>query len=142
MPSIALRLRANRFLADRFSRKIASQVLARPIVSFTFDDFPRSALMVAGKLLIDHGVRGTFYASIGLMGRTTEVGEIFEPSDLIGLVASGHELACHTFDHAACDRLNYSEILNTCEKNRRIVAEMASGYRLRNFAFPFGGHID
>jgi peptidoglycan/xylan/chitin deacetylase (PgdA/CDA1 family) len=138
MPSIALRLRTNRFLANRFSRKIASQELARPIVSFTFDDFPRSALMVAGKVLIDHGVRGTYYASMGLMGRTTEVGKLFEPSDLIDLVASGHELACHTFDHTACDRLTYSELLNTCEKNRRMVAEMLSGYRLRNFAFPFG----
>jgi peptidoglycan/xylan/chitin deacetylase (PgdA/CDA1 family) len=138
MPSLALRLRANRFLVDRFSRKIASQKLATPIVSFTFDDFPRSALTVAGKLLIDHGVRGTYYASMGLMGRTTEVGEIFEPSDLIDLVTSGHELACHTFDHTACDRLTYSELLNTCGKNRRMVAEMVGGYQLRNFSFPFG----
>jgi peptidoglycan/xylan/chitin deacetylase (PgdA/CDA1 family) len=42
-----------------------------PMISFTFDDFPRSALHVAGRILEDHGIAGTYYVSLGLMGTLT-----------------------------------------------------------------------
>ena len=72
-----------------------------PVISFTFDDFPRSALMNAGAILRERGLAGTYYASFGLMGRTAPTGEIFTREDLDELIRQGHELACHTFDH--CD---------------------------------------
>src|SRR5687768_7929608 len=70
-----------------------------PLISFTFDDFPRSALDVAGEILKQRGVAGTYYASLGLMNRDSPVGPIFGESDLVRLVGDGHELGSHTFSH-------------------------------------------
>lgn len=129
---------ARKRLARRFSRKLAAQVSPWPIISFTFDDFPRSALTVAGTTLAENGLRGTYYAAMGLMGQQTSVGEIFNAADLRGLVEAGHELACHTFDHLYCLRATGSELQGNCERNRRAVAEALGDYRLRNFSFPSG----
>jgi hypothetical protein len=57
-----------------------------PLISFTFDDFPRSALLAGGAILESFGYRGTFYASMGEMGNDSEVGEIFRPDDLTLLI--------------------------------------------------------
>src|SRR2546422_6309977 len=71
----------------------------RPLVSFTFDDFPRSALRCGGAILKKYGFRGTYYAALGLMGQHAPVGEIFSLQDLRDLLAEGHELGCHTYGH-------------------------------------------
>jgi len=70
-----------------------------PVISFTFDDFPRSALLNAGAILRERGLAGTYYASFGLMGRKTTTGEIFTRDDLGELVQQGPEVTSHTFDH-------------------------------------------
>src|SRR5207249_2808421 len=70
-----------------------------PIVSFTFDDFPRSALLVGGAILKQFGLRGTYYAAFGLIGTTGPSGRIFELEDVQPLLDQGHEIGCHTFDH-------------------------------------------
>jgi peptidoglycan/xylan/chitin deacetylase (PgdA/CDA1 family) len=75
-----------------------------PIVSFSFDDFPRSAVQVAGAILRAHGARGTYYASLGLMGQEGPVGRLFTHADLLQTVADGHELGCHSYAH--CDAWN------------------------------------
>ena len=38
------------------------------VVSFTFDDFPRSAWSNGGAVLEEYDVRGTYYAAMGLAG--------------------------------------------------------------------------
>jgi peptidoglycan/xylan/chitin deacetylase (PgdA/CDA1 family) len=129
---------ARKRIAQRFSRKLAEQVSPSPIVSFTFDDFPRSALAVAGAMLADNGLRGTYYAAMGLLGHRTSMGEIFNAADLRVLVEAGHELSCHTFDHLYCLRSTGSEVQWACDRNRRAVAEILGGYRLRNFSYPSG----
>jgi peptidoglycan/xylan/chitin deacetylase (PgdA/CDA1 family) len=73
----------------------------RPLISFTFDDFPRSALLTGGAILNRYGRAGTYYASLGLVGKQTPSGQIFFPDDLQTLLEQGHELGCHTFSH--CD---------------------------------------
>ena len=75
-----------------------------PLVSFSFDDFPRSAYEAGGAILKSHGFRGTYYAALGLMGTQAPVGEIFSEEDLPNVLADGHELGCHTFGH--CDAWN------------------------------------
>ena len=39
-----------------------------PMVCFTFDDLPKSAVTTGADLLEAHGARGTFYVSGGLVG--------------------------------------------------------------------------
>jgi peptidoglycan/xylan/chitin deacetylase (PgdA/CDA1 family) len=126
-------------IAQRLSCKRVRHVPALPIVSFTFDDFPRSALTVGGAILAEKGLRGTYYTSMGLMGQRSSQGQMYNAEDLQTLVEGGHELACHTFSHLYCPRAERSEVQRECERNRRAVAEALGGYRLRNFSFPSGG---
>jgi peptidoglycan/xylan/chitin deacetylase (PgdA/CDA1 family) len=71
----------------------------RPLISFTFDDFPRSALHVGGETLARFDVAGTYYVSLGMAGSVTETGEQFVLADLPMLLERGHELGCHTYSH-------------------------------------------
>src|SRR2546429_104887 len=48
-----------------FRRQLAVRT-ALPLISFTFDDFPRSAFLDAGSILRRYGALGTYYASLGL----------------------------------------------------------------------------
>src|SRR6188768_4580996 len=87
-----------RRLARWGGRRLCHLRLERPIISFTFDDFPRSALRQAGAILRQHETTGTYYVSIGLMDKETPTGQMFTRDDLNELVEQKHELACHTYD--------------------------------------------
>src|SRR6202035_1848450 len=84
---------------DRFQRTIARSFARRPfaintqtpLISFTFDDFPRSALLTGGAILQSFGLAGTYYASLGLIGKETATGNMFLAEDLKLLVEQGHE---------------------------------------------------
>src|ERR1051326_7690424 len=67
-------------------------------VSFTFDDFPRSALTAGGRILEEYGLRGTYYASLQLAGSVGDLGPMFEREDVLAAHALGPELACHTYN--------------------------------------------
>src|SRR2546422_3297564 len=66
----------------RYRRSVARFLFRRPFeinskipfVSFTFDDFPRSALLTGGAILKHFGLTGTYYASFGLMGKQAPTG--------------------------------------------------------------------
>lgn len=109
-----------------------------PIVSFAFDDFPRSAYTVGGSILRSFGVNGTYYASAGLMNTRNHLGEQFRAEDLHALLAEGHELASHTFSHISARSVSLaafqSDVRNGKEAIRRATGLIPSG----NFAYPFG----
>ena len=81
-------------IQGRYQRTVASFRFRRrfdmhntvPYISFTFDDFPRSALANGGAILRQHGFNGTYYASFGLMGQQNSTGEIFQRADLQELI--------------------------------------------------------
>src|SRR5881394_4086832 len=82
-----------------FGRRSIRLVNQSPLISFTFDDFPRTALHAGGDILEKYGLAGTYYAAFGLMNTEAPVGRIFSEDDLRGVLDRGHELGCHTFDH-------------------------------------------
>jgi peptidoglycan/xylan/chitin deacetylase (PgdA/CDA1 family) len=108
-----------------------------PLISFTFDDFPRSALLVGGEILTRHGFAGTYYVALGLAGRKGRPGQMFETEDLQLLVRQGHELGCHTFGH--CDswqtraRVYESSVL----ENGRMLKEALPGVEFQSFSYPY-----
>jgi peptidoglycan/xylan/chitin deacetylase (PgdA/CDA1 family) len=107
-----------------------------PYISFTFDDFPRSALLAGGAILKRFGLRGTYYASFGLMGKQAPTGHIFLPEDLKELQKEGHELGCHTFGH--CDSWKTDPIVfeNSIIENRRALHELIPGASFSTFSYP------
>jgi len=106
------------------------------VISFTFDDFPRSALIKGGAILRERGFAGTYCASLGLMGKQAPSGEIFRREDLYELVRQGHELACHTFDHCDSWKTDPTDFEDSIERNRQAVAEQMPGLTLRSFSYP------
>jgi peptidoglycan/xylan/chitin deacetylase (PgdA/CDA1 family) len=109
------------------------------LISFCFDDFPRSALHTGGRILLQYGLRGTYYASFGLMGTNAPSGPIFTPDDIHTVIEKGHELGCHTFDHInafnTSPRMYEESILN----NRRALNIAIPGASFRTFAYPYVG---
>jgi peptidoglycan/xylan/chitin deacetylase (PgdA/CDA1 family) len=105
-------LRANNFkkkvLASLLYKSIARLTTNRPLLSFTFDDFPRSSYTNGGTILNNFGFKATYYVSLGLMGKELPVGPAFINEDIEKLMKDGHELGCHTYDHLdAWDTIPY-----------------------------------
>src|SRR3981081_2708835 len=69
--NIGLRIQGRylRIMSFFFSRRLVQLEHRFPVISFTFDDFPQSALNVGGKILERFRLAGTYYASLGLMNR-------------------------------------------------------------------------
>jgi peptidoglycan/xylan/chitin deacetylase (PgdA/CDA1 family) len=109
-----------------------------PIVSFTFDDFPRSALTAGGEILRSHGIRGTYYAAAGMMDTSNHLGEQFRAGDLDKLLRDGHELASHTFSHLSCRSISVERFRRDVERGRRELEKITGQSDSGNFAFPFG----
>jgi peptidoglycan/xylan/chitin deacetylase (PgdA/CDA1 family) len=107
-----------------------------PIVSFTFDDFPRSALLRGGTILREHGFVGTYYASFGLMGTTTPTGDIFSREDLPEFIRQQHELGCHTFDHCGAWDTAPADFEASCLRNRRVAAQELPASKLSSLSYP------
>jgi peptidoglycan/xylan/chitin deacetylase (PgdA/CDA1 family) len=107
-----------------------------PFISFTFDDFPRSALLTGGAILKRFGLTGTYYASFGLMGKQAPTGPIFLPEDLKELQEQGHELGCHTFGHYDSWKTDPSVFEDSIIENRRALNELIPGASFRTFSYP------
>jgi peptidoglycan/xylan/chitin deacetylase (PgdA/CDA1 family) len=111
-----------------------------PIISFTFDDFPRSAYHVAGTILKTYGFRGTYYAALGLMGkRASPVGEIFSLEDLDRVAADGHELGCHTFAHCHSWNTSPKVFEQSIIENEQRLRELLPEASFKTFAYPIAG---
>lgn len=127
-----------------YQRKTASLLFRRPfttksrqhLISFTFDDFPRSALLTGGAILNKYGSSGTYYACLGLMGQEAPTGKMFVARDLATLFDQGHELGCHTFSH--CDSWDTSS--ETFERsiiqNREALQRLIPGAEFQTFSYP------
>lgn len=109
-----------------------------PMVSFTFDDLPRSAVTTAAAMLEAHGVRGTYYVSGSLVGAETSDWEAGDADDVIALHRRGHEIGCHTFSHLrACD-LDEAAMRDEIVRNRAYLRALDPAIRVESFAYPFG----
>jgi len=134
-------------IAARLIRELGGFMATRPatvnwpggVVSFTFDDFPRSAWLNGGPILERHGLRGTYYAAMGFAGGGNHLGPMFETDDLRAAHARGHEIACHTYSHRDCMRATPAEIVAEIERNGAALAQTLDGAWPVDFAYPFGG---
>jgi len=113
--------------------RISSKV---PIVSFTFDDFPHSALSTGGSILEEVGFAGTFYAALGLMDKEAPVGTIFSHDDLRAVTARGHELGCHTFAHCDSWETSPDAFEESVIENQKALQELLPGSSFQTFSYP------
>ncbi len=107
-------------------------------MSFCFDDFPRSALLQGGRILDAVGVRATFYAAMRFLNVSTDFGDGFTVADLESLIANGHELGCHTFDHLDARTTDAGQYEASIERNREAFASLLPDVLVESFAYPYG----
>jgi len=110
-----------------------------PLVSFSFDDFPRSAYLAGGAILEAHGFRGTYYASLGLVGQEAPVGKIFSRDDLVSLYSDGHELGCHTLGHCHAWNTTPGDFEESIIENRRRLSEVLPHALFKTHSYPISG---
>jgi peptidoglycan/xylan/chitin deacetylase (PgdA/CDA1 family) len=103
----------------------------KPIVSLTFDDATADHLE-AGRLLANHGLRGTFYVNSNLIGSEGRLGW----EGVRELTASGHEIGGHTSDHVDLSGAAEDEASAQIVDDRRALWER--GLDPRSFAYPYG----
>lgn len=111
-------------------------------VCFTFDDAYASAMANAPTILERFGVRGSFYAVSGLVGRSSEWdGGLARPlatwEALREAQTRGHEIGNHTRSHPHLDQLSPSaQLAEILEADRELREE---GIRPESFCYPYGG---
>ena len=112
-----------------------------PMVSFTFDDLPKSAATSGADLLETHGARGTFYVSGGLIGGDTRQWPTGDADDVLSLYRRGHEIGCHTFSHRRASDLNVAALANEIMRNRDYLRALDASIETQTFAYPYGLRI-
>jgi peptidoglycan/xylan/chitin deacetylase (PgdA/CDA1 family) len=109
-----------------------------PMVTFTFDDLPKSAVTSGARLLEEFGARGTFYVSGGEVGVDTPDWETGSAADVVDLYRRGHEIGCHTYSHTrACD-VGVGALASEIERNRIWFRKLDPDIGTETFAYPFG----
>ena len=121
--------------------RAASPLTASPkraIVSFSFDDFPKSAAVDGSSIIESVGGRACFYACTGLMGTTTDTGEMFDERNILELVAAGHEIGAHTDDHLDCAIAETNDVLKSINSNINMLQQIGLNTPPKHFAYPYG----
>jgi peptidoglycan/xylan/chitin deacetylase (PgdA/CDA1 family) len=138
LPSSGLIGKLKRQAARRLAKTPMRITLDRPLVSFSFDDFPKSAGEAGAEILERHGWRGTFFASGGFAGGENHLGKLYDIGDLKRLHASGHEIACHTFSHIDVTQTALSDVVAEIDRNRAYLDASGHEAPFETFAFPYG----
>ncbi len=135
-PSLEGKLR--RRLTQLYRRRAATGALTRPMVSFTFDDTPASAVRVGAPILESRGVKGTYFFCAGLAGTSAHMGEYATQEDMVAVARFGHEAACHTYSHLDCGNASDSDVAADLDRNAKTLADWGVEKNLKTFAYPFG----
>jgi peptidoglycan/xylan/chitin deacetylase (PgdA/CDA1 family) len=133
--------KVRRRLTQWRASKPAQLAFAEPILSITFDDFPASAAQEGARILESRGARGTYYASAGMSETNGPSGVNFSPADIQRLVAVGHEIGCHSYEHRDAARRDVFTTLEDLAKNRDALMRMGAPSP-RAHAYPYGETTD
>jgi len=109
-----------------------------PIVTFSFDDFPKSALTNGASIIERYGGRATYYVAMGLMDQENNLGEQFHAADLVSLIERGHEVANHTFSHCSAQQTPFQLFKRDVYRCEQALRESIAGAPSNNFAYPYG----
>lgn len=127
-----------RHVLCRLHRRIVALGELGPIVTFTFDDFPQSALTVGGNIIEAFGGRSTYYVAMGLVGTSNSLGMQCSSADAYSVAERGHELASHTFSHPSARKTRPTAFLADVDRCEAEIREQIGVTPSHNFAYPFG----
>jgi peptidoglycan/xylan/chitin deacetylase (PgdA/CDA1 family) len=122
--------------AVRLANRRPARAPGSPMISFTFDDVPKSATEAGAAILEQRGLKGVFYVAAALAGSIGPDGAIADVGALQRLAASGHEVGCHTYSHLDCGQASACDAVEDVARN----ADTLVGWGLprpSTFAYPF-----
>lgn len=121
------------------NRTVRQIKIDSPTVSFSFDDFPQTAIDHGAEVLSEKGLRGTFYVSFGLLNLDRNVGTITGLDGIERVISQGHELGCHTFSHEDAWCTSPEEYESSILKNTTILRKhFGDRINFTSFAYPKG----
>ena len=126
-----------KFIPFTAQRKLTFK-LDQPIVSISFDDFPKSVIENALPQLDKYGWKASFYVATGLVNTTNHLGLHFDQNDLKHLEQDGHEIGCHTYNHLNITEISDSRLMEELKANAKAAKAYGVTAPLRTFAYPFG----
>ena len=115
-----------------------AQTPAQGIVSFTFDDFPKSAAQYGADVLARYDALGTYYACTGMREQTNIMGEMYGEDDLQKLSSMGHDIGLHTHSHLDCARVNSATVRDEIDQNIDGLNALNRIPLVSHFAWPYG----
>jgi peptidoglycan/xylan/chitin deacetylase (PgdA/CDA1 family) len=141
-PNVRDDRRITQMLKNRGTRAIPIKLrrvhLSAPIVSFTFDDFAKSAWTEGGRIVEAHGGRATFYVLGDHCGKTIDNMRYYDEEDLIEIERRGHDIGCHTFDHMRLPDNSAAEIESSLQRNAEFLKRTTGRTAFTSFAYPLG----
>lgn len=130
--------KADRFLARYYRPSQMPLNLSQGLVSFTFDDIPDNAALIGAPILEKYGGRGTFYVAGKLCGRSFRHDVFADGQQIKEIAARGHEIGCHTYNHADSQRLSLSEQRGEFARNSSFLSNDCALPAPRTHAYPYG----
>lgn len=137
-PATSLTAKITRHLTQWKAAAPLPRTPARPMVTFSFDDFPISAAENGAGILDSFGAKGTFYACTGLAGMDTPLGKMFTSDTLETLQAGGHQIAAHSHAHIDCSVANVQTIQADLATNLAELRYYMTETKPCHYAWPFG----
>jgi peptidoglycan/xylan/chitin deacetylase (PgdA/CDA1 family) len=138
--------RAAMRLPGPLSRRLATLRRAKPftlqakagVISFTFDDVPRSALTIGGDILERHQVAGTYYVAGGLTGTEQHGFRFHRASDVASAARGKHEIGSHGYAHLPYTALSPVQIDEDLKLNHHFLSGFLGDIPPVSFSYPFG----
>ena len=122
---------------SRHTDKSTLPNLQKSIISFGFDDCPKSAFTQALPLMEAEGWRATIYVALGLCETTNHLGLHMSESDIVDAYLKGHEIADHTYSHLSSHDVGVNDYMADIERNQLGLQKLGIP-KSRHFAYPYG----
>ena len=111
---------------------------SQALISFTFDDFPRSAAEAGAEALDQISAHGTYYVCSGMIEGDSVMGPLYRHDDLLALRDAGHQLSLHTHSHLDCGKAPLDQIEQEIADNQHQLSDWLELPKAQHFAWPYG----
>jgi peptidoglycan/xylan/chitin deacetylase (PgdA/CDA1 family) len=133
------------YLQSLFGKRVHIST-EKPIISITFDDVPRTAMINGVPILDNYNVKATFYVAMGLShlykndtnSCKNDYDVYLSEKDIKELNRRGHHISCHTYSHYSLENGTARDMVRDAQRNARKLCELLDRSSIDHFSYPFG----
>jgi peptidoglycan/xylan/chitin deacetylase (PgdA/CDA1 family) len=107
-------------------------------ISFSFDDFPKSAANTGYAILKKYNLNATYYTSPSLFNNIYYDKKMADFDDLKFLASEGNEIGCHTYNHSVFNEVTNKQAKESMWENIHMMHSLSVKIQLNTFAYPKG----